>query len=263
MFAALEKLKISEKGIQWYVFPLGVLILIILSLLLWQAWLSAQKVPILAPDAVVLQQAIACSYFRCSKGCASLEVKDNDMFKCKSQFCNPEWTDTKKPDGKICGSNSKLHPVVVTVSSSGGEKLTATSLEQLGPGEDGLNSLSQSGDNCKSGVFERGVIIDKNASLITNTAGTSLTPSAYLSEVLVDQGKYDIWTETLFNFGFNSMTTTVCRSEASSQSAGCGDLGGICYDNSCPASTTPLQGTCAQQGGAADKTKVCCSLPEH
>ena len=62
-----------------------------------------------APQALVLEAAVECSYYRCAQGCESPQTVDSSIFPCRTDFCNATWTDTGKPDGKICDANAKPH----------------------------------------------------------------------------------------------------------------------------------------------------------
>ncbi|MDI6798879.1 MAG: hypothetical protein QMD12_02700, partial [Candidatus Aenigmarchaeota archaeon] len=50
------------------------------------------------------EEAIACSYYRCVEGCAYQKIKNLLDGDCREKYCNSQWTDNKKPDGKICGT---------------------------------------------------------------------------------------------------------------------------------------------------------------
>lgn len=77
-----------------------------------------------SPDEKQLINAMKCAYYRCSEGCASNKVKvtwiveegeEEKKLRC-SDFCKPEWTNTGKPDGKICGDRARAHPVTITLA---------------------------------------------------------------------------------------------------------------------------------------------------
>jgi hypothetical protein len=174
-------------------------------------WFHTSQTPN-APEAVVLQKAIQCSYYRCIYGCSSDQVKQVQYsfggvsFDC-SQFCKPEYTDTKTADGKVCDDNSKNNPVTAEVVSSNGEKI---SIDKLG-----FSPCMVESDTCGGQSGGAPFIFVQKSAITENTettiqCGTQLKPvqNTAFNTAVMNQGKYQIWTTS--GQGWSGDLTYVC-----------------------------------------------------
>jgi hypothetical protein len=161
-----------------------------------------------APEAVVLQYALQCSYYRCVKGCNSDEVKrlkysaTENSFDC-SEFCKPEFTDTGTADGKVCDDNAKANPVTAEVVASGGEKI---SLDKLN-----FAFCLTKVDSCGSGVNYPNFVFIEKSSVKDETkiaCRASGNPLSGFSAAIINDGSYKIWTTSYQIIG--GWATYVC-----------------------------------------------------
>lgn len=245
------------KGIEWYSFVIFVIALVILLIAIFN--LAKQNFAFLqAPEAVALEQAIACSYLRCAEGCASPKIAALDVIQCKTDFCNPEWTDTKKTDGKICDDNAKAHPVTATVASVGGELVQASKFVGL----TGYPIRSdESSDNCAAGPNSFLAYIDntKNGNTNMYVLGKEKCENGIGCENVLVGGpqEYYVWMETS-SFPLAKYNIIVCSKQPVPALQGCGDVGGICRNTQCLDNEQLVQGNCFQHGGVVDSNQVCC-----
>ena len=262
-----------SKGIEWWTFVLFVILLAICIIAVFS--LLKQKFNFInATEATVLEQAIACSYWRCAEGCGSPLVHDTETFKCKSDFCNPQWTDTGKPDGKICFDNAKKHPVnvILPTSTELGQVITQDLLVPLlnKNGEKNEFFISPSGAKCQDLGGGNIIYIDNNENVVLQTQGKDFLscapeyqtlksaggPDQCLNQILVSTGTYYIWTAHN-RFGI-ALNTIVCSEEPETavKTIGCGDAGGVCRSNTCYGNEQQISASCVQHGGEANQ--VCC-----
>jgi len=164
-----------------------------------------------APDALVLENAIECSYYRCANGCNSNQVKkvkysaSGVSFDC-SDFCKQEWTDTKTIDGKICDGNSKNHPVTADVLTTKGEKLSKDKVD--------FAACFIEVDTCGTGfTIPKYVVVGKSSvkkdteTTMTCAVDPQLSVSGF-SAAIINPDSYKIW--TVNNFLVGGQTTYVC-----------------------------------------------------
>lgn len=248
-----------SKGMEWYSWVLFVILAVVLIFSLFT--ISKESFNFLkGPEAVSLEQAIACSHLRCVEGCLSARKLDTDTFQC-SQFCNADWTDTKKSDGKICGDNAKAHPVEAIVASTNGEIVDKSKLTQLTQGIHPIASISYAGNDCSPGVGIFAASIEKDTSLQTSgNCGIGCFEQVLVaSNSQTSSEKYYIWTmdQTQANLGQTSFDTVVCSNapQVPNQLKGCGDLGGICRVTACASNEEQIQGTCPHPSAGS---AVCC-----
>ncbi len=88
----------------------------------------------------ILQEAVDCVYYRCSKGCDFVETMNNNgdfdnLNQISSCECDMEWDDNG--DGKICGDESESHPIKVDINEEYGIYA-----------EDPIEMISKSNENC-------------------------------------------------------------------------------------------------------------------
>jgi hypothetical protein len=123
-------MKGMEGKVIWMIVAMVIAIIIALVLSLFvfkgQAWGFSSITDMVdewfgmsSPEEKTVIKAMACSYYRCIEGCNSGLVKsaiwedeDGNRISCLESFCKVEWRDS---DGKICGDNSRAHPVEVSV----------------------------------------------------------------------------------------------------------------------------------------------------
>lgn len=199
---------ITEHGLGWIlilaaVFVLAIFFLVIIApnlgiLDFVSALLQGQGTPP-APEAVMLQKALECSYYRCFKGCDSNEIKklkyssEGLFFDCL-EFCKQEFTDTGETDGKVCDENAKEHPVTVEVTSSGGEKISSENLKFF--------TCMQETNTCDTGKdLPNFLYVDKSAlKENTQTSVSCSWPGSVriqgFSAAIISEGAYKIWTHS-------------------------------------------------------------------
>jgi len=165
----------------------------------------------IAPEAIVLQNAIKCSYYRCVNGCNSEEVKrlkyseEGSFFDC-SEFCKPEFTDTKTPEGKICDDRAKSNPVLARVGSSDGEKITFEKLNFA------KCIVKVAGCDISSAASK--IIFLEKCSIKENTETNSMCGQIHgvgINAVIIEPKSYKIWTSSPDFLG-NGGSTFVCVS---------------------------------------------------
>jgi len=164
-----------------------------------------------APDAAVLESAIQCSFYRCTEGCASDNVKKlknptgGAPFDCSS-FCNASWTDTGKSDGKICGDNSKNHPVTADVlqTTFNGEKLSLSNVS--------FSPCIGESTSCGSPASGRPKFIYVEINSVASNTETkkSCMYSSGFQSLIVTSGTYNIWTTSKSFLGDTGQATYVC-----------------------------------------------------
>jgi len=229
------------------------------------------------PEALELEQAIGCSYWRCVEGCNSPIVREleSETFKCRTEFCKPEFTDTKTPEGKICDENAKAHPVLATVPSGTGlgQVVTKNVLSEMlsKKGEDKNIYISPSGDNCKdlgggnvAYIDNRNVVKTEAKDLlggcdvqdvISPMAGGATLCAEKILVGSPQTGSFYIWTGVNI-LGLPVRNTMVCSVEPGNPSGtDCVSNGGVCRVENCLNNEEQIQGKCPQ---GRDITKVCC-----
>jgi len=231
-----------------------------------------------APESQLLDAAISCSYWRCVSGCESPQTRDGDIFQCRSNFCNASWTDTGKSDGKICGDSAKAHPVTVNIPLSAGlsQVVSKNTISQTLSSKDNNQEfyISPTDSSCSDLGFGNVVYFDNRSVLLTSTLNT--WPSNFVGgcdvnsqlaktfggadlcsqKIQINAGDYYVWTApNRFGLALNTIVCTTSYQETQGVK-GCGDVGGVCYPNSCPTGTHSMKGFCNQQNGA---NYACCS----
>jgi hypothetical protein len=252
-------------------FVLLVITLVIVTIALFN--LSNNPIPFKVPEAVVLEQAIACSYWRCVEGCRSTHIQDTPLLACRTDFCSASYTDTKTIDGKICDDNSKAHPVVAdTAGSDLGQSVYQNVLIQLTSSKVVKNRfyVDPSGDNCADlgappvhGVSY--VAYFDNQKVIQPVSHSSFCfslnifggPNWCYDEIEIQYGNYYVWTTLNPSGGVNTIacSTSPATATTTTTTIGCGDAGGVCYPENCPTGMQELQGTCPQ---GRDTSRLCC-----
>jgi len=164
-----------------------------------------------APDAITLEAAIQCSFYRCTEGCASDNVKKlknptgGVPFDCSS-FCQEDWTDTKKPDGKVCDDNAKAHPVTADVlqTTYNGEKLSLSNI--------GFSPCI--GESTSCGSPEKGrpkfIYIETNSVAPNTETKKGCMYSSGFQSLVVIPGSYKVWTTSRSFLGDTGQATYVC-----------------------------------------------------
>ena len=166
-----------------------------------------------APEAIVLENAIKCSYYRCVNGCNSDDVKKLQYdvgglsFDCL-KFCDPAWTNNGKSDGKICDDSAKQHPVIASVGAKGGEKITTNKIN--------FAACFEETDTCGLGYTIPKYIVIEKAAVLENTetkiycalpGNRGSVPG--FSALVINQGSYKIWTTSYSALG-NGQATYIC-----------------------------------------------------
>jgi len=152
--------------------------------------LTGKGVPLGTPEAVTLEAAIKCSYLRCFDGCGKGSVQSIDIGtkNCDADFCVPY----KDANGKVCGDNSKSHPVVVTL-------LQSQALDKSKIKKGGLGDCITTADSCDAWKINGWVTVEKGATTekqweeqnCRKIFGVGI--SGY-SKILIKQNKYNVWT---------------------------------------------------------------------
>ena len=169
-------------------------------------WMWGQNTPS-GPEAVTLQFALQCSYYRCVDGCDSDQVKrlkysaEGIFFDC-SDFCRAEFTDTGTLAGKICDDKAKTNPVAVSVLSSDGEVISLDKLK--------FAKCIIETDSCGSAagfsqlvLVERSIVKPNTETVMNCATGHSL---AGISKAIINVGSYKIWTNTPNALGIGGAT---------------------------------------------------------
>lgn len=169
-----------------------------------------------APEAIVLQNAIQCSFDRCVYGCNSDQVKNlkysigGNFFDC-TQFCKPEWTNTGIIDGKICDDKAKANPVVAYVASNQGEKISLSKLS-FAPCILQTDKCSPTTDFQKVIYIEQSIAKENSATTATCPIKLPQTEGILgISSIVIKQGTYKIWTNSYYQLS-RGQATYVCSS---------------------------------------------------
>jgi hypothetical protein len=241
------------------------LVLAVFVYTLFKAGTQGSTILPTVPESLELEEAIACSYYRCTEGCASPQVRDTVILNCRTEFCKPQFTDSGTADGKVCGDNSKNHPVKVTIPSSSylSQVVILSSLSQLTGGK--IKYMAESGDKCSDpGIGTNTALFDKQKVMGTESKSfwdcqayeTVVGGSNYCVSKIEIYADSDYYVST-YPHGLGGYNTIVCSegSEGTVSIPGCGDAGGVCRPENCLANEEQIQGTCPQ---GRDITKVCC-----
>jgi len=172
--------------------------------------LSGEGIPVGTEEATSLEAAIRCSYLRCSDGCgkASVDFSIGSTKNCDTDFCEPY-----QKDGKVCGDNAKANPVKITLANNQviiKEKLKTSTTGDLG-------ACMTKSDKCNAQFAVKGwVNIQKDSIVEKAWEGTSCQiPGSHgasegYDKVVVNAGKYEVWSVQSSEIMFGGFTTVVC-----------------------------------------------------
>jgi hypothetical protein len=126
------KEKKFRKGVTWNEAVPAIVVIVILLLLLipfvtqttfassdtmkkwWEYWFGGGAAT--PKPTSYLEAAIVCSYYRCTEGCDSKQVKKIDMdFSGRGFNCTDFCKQGKNSEGKICDDNAMKNPISVTI----------------------------------------------------------------------------------------------------------------------------------------------------
>ena len=228
------------------------------------------------PEALELEDAISCSYWRCVEGCASPMTRNTENFQCK-EFCNPEWTDNGQTNGKICGDSAKEHPVEVSLlASSGlGQVITKNILSQTlnKKGEQNEFFVSPSGKNCQNLGSTNIVYVDNNEDVLLASEGKDVWSGCSLSDqlaitagsfnrctdkILIAPGTYYLWSSgNPYGIGTNVVVCSESQqtSQTTTVTTDCATNGGTCRAVTCASNEEQTQGNCPRPSAGS---AVCC-----
>ena len=161
--------------------------------------LSGQGVPLGTEEAVTLEVAVKCSYYRCFDGCGNDRVKNIDIGtkNCDKDYCVPF-----QQNGRVCGDNARNNPIKAILLKD--QTLDKSKIKRE---KENLGFCIITSNGCSPQKGNGWIYIEKDATTEKAWEEDKCVTIPIIGEVtgysriVINAGRYDVWTNDAYGTG--------------------------------------------------------------